>query len=554
MSRKIFRARYDYGFTIRRGYAKIIVSLQIGRTANTAPAEEERVTALGTAYAVKMENVTKRFGKVVANNAVNLELREGEILSLLGENGSGKTTLMNMLSGIYFPDEGQIYIHGKPVTIASPKDAFNLGIGMIHQHFKLVDVFTATENIVLGLEGKLNLVEAGKKVREICEKYGFDIDPDQKIYDMSVSQKQTVEIVKALYRGADILILDEPTAVLTPQETDKLFAVLRSMRDDGKAIVIITHKMHEVEALSDRVAVLRHGQFVGDMLTKDTDAQEMTNMMVGHAVTLNIERPDPVDPKPRIEVKNLTVRSIDGIVKLDDVSFTANSGEILGIAGISGCGQKELLEAIAGLQPTEGGSVCYVEDDGTREELLGKDPLRIAEMGVALSFVPEDRLGMGLVGNMDLSDNMMLRSFRKGHGILTDRKAPRKLAETVIEELDVNTPGVSTPVRRLSGGNVQKVLVGREIASAPTVLLTAYAVRGLDINESYTIYDLINRQKERGVAVIYVGEDLDVLLELADRILVLCGGKVSGIVPGRGATKRDVGLMMTQLGGNKADA
>ena len=290
------------------------------------------------------------------------------------------------------------------------------------------------------------------------------------------------------------------------------------------------------------------------MLTKDTDAQEMTNMMVGHAADAQYRPARPCRPKPRIEVKNLTVRSIDGIVKLDDVSFTANSGEILGIAGISGCGQKELLEAIAGLQPTESGSICYVEDDGTREELLGKDPLRIAEMGVALSFVPEDRLGMGLVGNMDLSDNMMLRSFRKGHGILTDRKAPRKLAETVVEELDVNTPGVSTPVRRLSGGNVQKVLVGREIASAPTVLLTAYAVRGLDINASYTIYDLINRQKERGVAVIYVGEDLDVLLELADRILVLCGGKVSGIVAGRGATKRDVGMMMTQLGGNEAHA
>ena len=504
--------------------------------------------------AVKMRDITKRFGTVVANDRVWLDIYRGEVLALLGENGSGKTTLMNMLSGIYFPDEGQILIDGEEVVIRSPRDAYRYGIGMIHQHFKLVDVFTAAENITLGLEEKLDLKATAARIRSICERYGFELDPDQKIYDMSVSQKQTVEIVKALYRGADILILDEPTAVLTPQETDKLFAVLRTMRDDGKAIVIITHKMHEVEALSDRVAVLRHGQFVGDMLTRETDAQEMTNMMVGHAVTLNIERPDPVDPKPRIEVKNLTVRSIDGIVKLDDVSFTANSGEILGIAGISGCGQKELLEAIAGLQPTEGGSVCYVEDDGTREELLGKDPLRIAEMGVALSFVPEDRLGMGLVGNMDLSDNMMLRSFRKGHGILTDRKAPRKLAETVVEELDVNTPGVSTPVRRLSGGNVQKVLVGREIASAPTVLLTAYAVRGLDINASYTIYDLINRQKERGVAVIYVGEDLDVLLELADRILVLCGGKVSGIVPGRGATKRDVGLMMTQLGGNKADA
>ena len=503
---------------------------------------------------VEMKNVTKRFGSVVANANVNFDVRKGEILSVLGENGSGKTTLMNMLSGIYFPDEGQILIDGEEVVIRSPRDAYRYGIGMIHQHFKLVDVFTAAENITLGLDEKLDLKATAARIRSICERYGFDLDPNQKIYDMSVSQKQTVEIVKALYRGADILILDEPTAVLTPQETDKLFAVLRSMRDDGKAIVIITHKMHEVETLSDRVAVLRHGQFVGDMLTKDTNAQEMTNMMVGHAVTLNIARPDPVDPKPRIEVKNLTVRSIDGIVKLDDVSFTANSGEILGIAGISGCGQKELLEAIAGLQPTENGSICYVEDDGTREELLGKDPLSIAEMGVALSFVPEDRLGMGLVGNMDLSDNMMLRSFRKGRGILTDRKSPRKLAETVVEELDVNTPGVTTPVRRLSGGNVQKVLVGREIASAPTVLLTAYAVRGLDINASYTIYDLINRQKERGVAVIYVGEDLDVLLELADRILVLCGGKVSGIVPGRGATKRDVGMMMTQLGGNEAHA
>ena len=502
--------------------------------------------------AVTMRNITKRFGPTLANDKVWLNIYRGEILALLGENGSGKTTLMNMLSGIYFPDEGEIAIDGRPVVIRSPKDAFALGIGMIHQHFKLVDVLSAAENIVLGLPGKLDLKTASRKIKEICDTYGFEVDPEQKIYDMSVSQKQTVEIVKVLYRGADILILDEPTAVLTPQETDKLFAVLRNMRDDGKAIVIITHKMHEVESLSDRVAVLRHGQFIGDMPTKTTNAQEMTNMMVGHPVTLNIERPDPVDPRPRIEVKGLTVRSMDGILKLDDVSFTANSGEILGIAGISGCGQKELLEAIAGLQPVEKGSIEYIEDDGSREEIIGKDPLRIAEMGVALSFVPEDRLGMGLVGNMDLSDNMMLRSFRRGRSLFTDRRTPKKLAETVVQELEVSTPGITTPVRRLSGGNVQKVLVGREIANAPTVLLTAYAVRGLDINSSYTIYDLINRQKKQGVAVIYVGEDLDVLLELADRILVLCGGKVSGIVPGRGATKRDVGLMMTKLGG-KAD-
>ena len=503
--------------------------------------------------AVQMRDITKRFGTVLANDRVWLDIYKGEILALLGENGSGKTTLMNMLSGIYFPDEGQIFINGQEAVIRSPRDAFGYGIGMIHQHFKLVDVLTAAENIVLGLKepGRLNMDQVAKKVKAICDTYGFEVDPYQKIYNMSVSQKQTVEIVKVLYRGADILILDEPTAVLTPQETEKLFAVLRNMRDAGKAIVIITHKMHEVEELSDRVAILRHGQFVGDMLTKKTNAQEMTNMMVGRPVTLNIERPDPVDPKPRVEVKNLTVRDMEGTLKLEDVSFTINSGEILGIAGISGCGQKELLESIAGLQPVEKGSICYVEDDGTREELVGKDPLRIADMGVCLSFVPEDRLGMGLVGSMDLTDNMMLRSFRKGKSFFTDRKKPRQLAEKVVKDLEVVTPSVTTPVRRLSGGNVQKVLVGREIASAPSVLLTAYAVRGLDINASYTIYDLINQQKKAGVAVVYVGEDLDVLLELCDRILVLCGGKVSGIVEGRGASKPDVGMMMTRLGGKK---
>ena len=500
--------------------------------------------------AVKMRDITKTFGPVVANDHAKLTIYKGEILSLLGENGSGKTTLMNMLSGIYYPDEGNIFINGEKVVIRSPKDAFDHGIGMIHQHFKLVDVLTATENIILGLEGKLDLKAASQKIRQICDAYGFEIDPDQKVYDMSVSQKQTVEIVKVLYRGADILILDEPTAVLTPQETDKLFAVLRNMRDDGKAIIIITHKMHEVEELSDRVTILRQGQYIDDMPTKDTNAQEMTNMMVGHTVALNIERPEPVDPKPRIEVKDLTVRSADGVLKLQDVSFTAMSGEILGIAGISGSGQKELLEAIAGLQPVESGSICYIEDDGTRDDLLKKDPMAIADMGITLSFVPEDRLGMGLVGTMDLSDNMMLRSFRKGKGFFTDRKTPRRLAKKIVEELSVKTPSIDTPIRKLSGGNVQKVLVGREIASAPKVLLTAYAVRGLDINSSHTIYDLINQQKQKGVAVIYVGEDLDVLLELCDRILVLCAGKVSGIVPGRNALKRDLGMMMTNHGGS----
>ena len=499
--------------------------------------------------AVQMRNVSKRFGLKIANHDASLDIYKGEILALLGENGSGKTTLMNMLSGIYYPDEGQIFVNGEEVVIRSPKDALDLGIGMVHQHFKLVDVLTATENIVLGLkeEGKLNLKAAAERIRAICDQYGFDLDPDQKVYEMSVSQKQTVEIVKVLYRKADILILDEPTAVLTPQETEKLFAVLRNMRQDNKAIVIITHKLQEVKEISDRVAVLRKGHFEGELITAETDTQEMTDRMVGHAVSLNIERNDPVDPKQRIVVDGLTVRSDDGVLKLDNVSFAANSGEILGIAGISGCGQKELLEAIAGLQATESGNVYFVEDDGTKEELLGKDPLAIQRMGVSLSFVPEDRLGMGLVGSMDLTDNVMLRSFRQGHSAFLDRKPPRKLAGKIVKDLDVSTPGLSTPVRQLSGGNVQKVLVGREIASSPRVLLTAYAVRGLDINASYTIYNLLNQQKEAGVAVVYVGEDLDVLLALCDRIMVLCEGRVNGILDARTADKNEIGLRMTSM-------
>jgi simple sugar transport system ATP-binding protein len=504
--------------------------------------------------AVCLRDITKTFGSVIANDKVGLDIFKGEILALLGENGSGKTTLMNMLSGIYYPDGGQILVDGREVSIRSPKDAYDLGIGMIHQHFKLVDVLTASENIILGMPGKgrLDLKAVGDKIRKICDLYGFDVDPEKKIYDMSVSQKQTVEIVKVLYRGANILILDEPTAVLTPQETEKLFDVLHNMRNDGKAIVIITHKLHEVEEISDRVVVLRRGQFVGGLQTKETNAAEMTNMMVGRQVSLNIDRPEPIDPKPRLVVDELTVRDKEGIVKLSDVSFTAYSGEILGVAGISGCGQKELLESIAGLQQFESGSIKYIDPHSGKEiQLIGKEPREIFDLGVTLSFVPEDRLGMGLVGSMDLTDNMMLRSFRCGKSIIADRKTPRRLAERVVNELSVNTPGLSTPVRRLSGGNVQKVLVGREISSSPTVLMTAYAVRGLDINSSYTIYDLINQQKQKGVAVIFVGEDLDVLLEFCDRILVLCGGKVSGIIPGRGANKNEVGMMMTKTGGSK---
>ena len=382
----------------------------------------------------------------------------------------------------------------------------------------------------------------------ISEKYGFSIDPQKKVYDMSVSEKQTVEIIKVLYRGADILILDEPTAVLTPQETEKLFAVLRAMRDDGKAIIIITHKLQEVLELSDRVSVLRKGEYIGTVPTSEATAQSLTDMMVGQATVLNIERPEPVNPQRRLSVTGLTVVDGNGVRKLSNVSFDVYGGEILGIAGISGCGQKELLEAIAGLQSVQTGSIIYHSENGS-EELVGKSAMAIREKGIRLSFVPEDRLGMGLVANMDMAGNMMLRSFKRGRFGLSDRKSPEVLAEQVKDDLEVVTPSIQTPVRRMSGGNVQKVLVGREIAAEPKILMTAYAVRGLDINTSYTIYHLLNQQKEKGVAVIYVGEDLDVLLELCDRILVLCGGQVSGILNGRSATREQVGLMMTKVGG-----
>ena len=501
------------------------------------------------AIALEMKNVSKRFGSVVANKNVDLTVYHGEILAILGENGCGKTTLMNMISGIYYPDEGQVFVDGQEVVIKSPKDAFRHKIGMIHQHFKLVDLFTATENIILGLkeEGRVSIAGAEQRVREIADRYGFHIDPQKKIYEMSVSEKQTVEIIKVLYRNADILILDEPTAVLTPQETEKLFAVLRRMRDDGKSVIIITHKLHEVLSLTDRVAVLRRGEHIATVNTAETNENELTEMMVGKKIALNIHRSDPKDVCDRLVVSHVNCVGADGIKLLDDVSFTARAGEILGIAGIAGSGQRELLESIAGLQHLDSGEIVYHNPkNGEAVNLRDKTPLQIRELGVRLSFVPEDRLGMGLVGNMDITDNMMLRSYRKGHSLFLDRKKPRNLAEDIIKSLEIVTPGTTTPVRRLSGGNVQKVLVGREIASSPAVLMAAYPVRGLDINSSYAIYNLLNTQKENGTAVIFVGEDLDVLIELCDRILVINSGAVTGIVDGRTARKEELGLLMTK--------
>lgn len=498
--------------------------------------------------AMELVNITKAFGNVIANDNISMTVEKGEVLAILGENGSGKTTLMNMIAGIYFPDDGKIFIDGKEVVITSPADAHRLQIGMIHQHFKLIDVFSATENIVLGLEDETyDLGESAKKIRDIAERYGFHIEPDKKIYNMSVSEKQTVEIIRVLYRGANILILDEPTAVLTPQETDRLFEVLRRMRDDGKSIIIITHKLSEVMAISDRVTVLRKGQYIDTVETEKTNPQLLTEMMVGETISLNIERKEPEGAQDRLIVDHVTVKGIQGDILLDDVSFAVKSGEILGIAGIAGSGQKELLEAIAGLQEIDDGKILY-RDTVSQEEtnLIHKDPMEIRDLGVRLSFVPEDRLGMGLVGNMNIVDNIMLRSYQAGSSVFVEREAPRTLAERIIERLEVATESVDTQVSKLSGGNVQKILVGREIASHPTVFMAAYPVRGLDINSSYKIYDLLNEQKELGVAVIFVGEDLDVLLALCDRILVLSHGKLYGPFDGRNISKEEIGFNMVK--------
>ncbi len=552
---------------------------------------------------LQLRGITKRFGNLIANDHVDLDVYPGEILAILGENGCGKTTLMNMIAGIYYPDEGEIMVNGQEAVIRSPKDAFRHGIGMIHQHFKLVDLFTAAENIVLGVKEKerYNLKSVSARVEEIAGKYGFRIDPKKKIYDMSVSEKQTVEIIKVLYRGADILILDEPTAVLTPQEITRLFDVLRRMKQDGKSIIIITHKLNEVLEVSDRVTILRRGEHIATVRTADATESSLTEMMVGKKVNLNIDRPEPKDAAPRLFVKNLNLHDAEGLHVLKDISFVVNGGEILGIAGIAGSGQRQLLEAIAGLQPAATGEVIFhnpkkdkpvtffhknlkrVKElaaqgafhDGKGNEvsfqgksakeirdwvnsgdvlfkedeivnLRHKTPLQIRELGIRMSFVPEDRLGMGLVGSMGITDNMMLRSYRKGPAGFLDRKKPRELAERIIDELKVSTPGTETPVRHLSGGNVQKVLVGREIAFTPKVLMAAYPVRGLDINSSMTIYHLLNMQKEQGVAVIFVGEDLDVLLGLCDRILVMNSGALAGIVDARKAAKEEIGLLMTK--------
>ena len=465
--------------------------------------------------AIELRGISKSFGSVAANKNINLTVEKGEILALLGENGSGKTTLMNMLSGIYMPDSGSIFVDGKKVSINSPEQSAKLGIGMVHQHFKLVERFTALENIRLGLKtgGKFLLGKDTRKyIEDTAAKFGFEIDPDKLVCNMSVSEKQTLEILKVICYGANIIILDEPTAVLTVQEIDKLFDVMRKMKQDGHSIIIITHKLNEVMEISDRVAVLRHGEYIGSVKTSGTNEKELTELMVGRRISLNIERPVMEKTHPLLEIRDLTVRNDEGAIAVDGMNFYIRGGEMLGVAGIAGSGMS---------------------------------PKKILDHGISMSFIPEDRLGMGLAPSLSITDNMILKNYNEAKGIFVDRKAAREEAKEAIDKLEIVTPSTETPVRKLSGGNVQKVLLGREIKSGPNVLVTAYPVRGLDINSSYMIYDILNQQKQKGVGILFVGEDLDVMLALCDKIMVMCHGRLQGVVNSTNTTKEDIGLMMT---------
>ena len=496
-------------------------------------------------YAIELRNITKTFGSVVANKNININVKPGEILALLGENGSGKTTLMNMLSGIYKPDSGQIFVNGREVSITSPEDSKKLGIGMVHQHFKLVDVFSAADNIYLGDDTGSVLLskQRYKKIDDIAKNFGFEIDSRKLVMNMSVSEKQTLEIIKVLYYGAKVIILDEPTAVLTVQEIKKLFDVLRKMKANGHSIVIITHKLNEVMEISDRVTVLRKGEYIDTVETNKTTEQQLTELMVGRKIDLNIERPETEKNIPLLEIRNLKIEDDEKNLAIDDLSFYIRGGEILGVAGIAGCGQKELCEAIAGLRPIIDGKMMH-----KGENIVGLTPQKIIEKGISMSFIPEDRLGMGLSPSLSITDNMLLKNYSTlspWYNPFINRKKGRQDAKRVIKELSVDTPSTETPVRKLSGGNVQKVLLGREIKTGPNVIITAYPVRGLDINSSYAIYNILNEQKKSGVGILYVGEDLDVMLELCDKIMVLCHGKMMGVVNSYNTTKEMLGLMMT---------
>jgi len=498
--------------------------------------------------AVRMVGITKRFPGVLANDHINFEARAGEIHALLGENGAGKSTLMSVLAGLYRADEGEIYLHGRRVHLRSPRDAITHGVGMVHQHFMLVPVMTVAENITLGLQRPrflLNLAQIEQEVADLSEQYGLRVDPKARIWQLSVGEQQRVEILKMLYRGADVLIMDEPTAVLTPPEVEDLFVTLRRMANEGKTIIFISHKLDEVMAISDRITVLREGRVVATVDTDKASPQELARMMVGREVLFRVEKQEVEKGDVVLEVQGLSALNDKGLPALKNVSFTIRRGEILGVAGVAGNGQREMAEVITGLRKATSGTVRIRGCDVTN-----CSPRRIITESV--SHIPEDRLGMGLIPNLAVSDNVILKGYRRpplSRGPFLERTAIGRFARRLIQTFDIATPSTETPVKLLSGGNLQKTLLAREISVGPSLMVAVHPTRGLDVGATESVRNLLLKQRAEGAAILLISEDLDEILALSDRIAVIYEGEIMGIVPADEADVEEIGLMMAGVRG-----
>ena len=492
---------------------------------------------------LRMTGITKRFPGVLANDRISLEVYEGEVLALLGENGAGKSTLMNVLCGLYRPDEGAIYVNGHPTEIHSPRDAYELGIGMVHQNFMLVETMTVAENVVLGLQGlafRPDLAEVARRLQDISAHYGLEVDSDAYVWQLSVGEQQRVEILKLLYRGAEILILDEPTAVLTPQEVEDLVRILRRLISEGKAAIFITHKMNEVMMFSDRVTVLRQGQVTATLSTSETTPQELARLMVGREVLFRLEK-EPCQPGvPVLEVEELEALNDKNLPALRGVSLTVRAGEIVGIAGVAGNGQRELAEVITGLRAATAGDVRVNQTCVT-----GCSPHEMITAGVG--HIPEDRVGVGLVGSMSVSDNLALKGYRGSElsrGPVLVPSAIQSFARRLIDAFDIATPGPETQVKFLSGGNLQKTILARELTACGGLLVAVHPTRGLDVGATEAVRKLLLAQRDQGTAVLLISEDLDELLAVSDRVAVMFEGRVVDVVPATGADVAALGLMM----------
>jgi general nucleoside transport system ATP-binding protein len=507
-------------------------------TENKLPSGHTRIDSL------EMRGITKRFPGVLANDKVDFDVRSGEVHALLGENGAGKSTLMKVLYGMYGPEEGEIFLNGEKITIDSPTDSINHGIGMIHQHFMLVETLTVAENVALGLPSSrgflTDLDKVSERILELADIYGLKIDPDAYIWQLSVGQQQRVEIIKALYRGAALLILDEPTAVLTPQEVDEFFVIMRQMVTDGHGLIFISHKLHEIMDICDRVTVLRDGAKIGTKTISKITKSELANWMVGREVIMTRELEDVERGEARLVLENVSCDSDRGTPALRDVSLNVHAGEILGLAGISGNGQRELAEAVTGLRPVTKGRVLLEDEDVTHFR-----PGEVTER--MLSYIPEERMRDGMIKDFSISENMVLREHHispfaeKGFLML---KTIAKHSDNLIEKFSVKTPSRETKAGSLSGGNIQKVVLAREISRNPRVLLAAQPTRGLDVGATEYVHAQLLEQRKNGTAIMMVSEDLDEVMALSDRIAVICEGEIMGIVPRNEATPQKLGLMM----------